>query len=78
MDSGLIPMDEPTGEYDETYEVATAPSATADGLGPALVILTSIFLLISIVMISIRLYTAYDLFKSQKNIITREQAAKTR
>lgn len=61
-DDALVPMEEESGEFEDTYEVATAPAS--DGLGSVLVVLTSIFLLLSIGMILSRLHTTYDMFKS--------------
>ncbi|NUM34298.1 MAG: hypothetical protein HUU50_07130 [Candidatus Brocadiae bacterium] len=66
---------EETGEYADTYQ-AEASDASGDGLSVALVVLTAVFLFLSIAMIAVRLYTAYDLGKSEKEIMERERSAK--
>lgn len=73
MDSDEIVKEE-TGEYSETYEMNTP--TTGDSLGSALVILTSVFLVLSIILIQLHLYNAYDLLKSEQKIQERENAAK--
>jgi preprotein translocase subunit SecG len=68
MEEELVPMEEETGESHS--EVAVAPGT---GLASVLVILTTIFLLLSILMVAIQLYSVYDIGKSQQAIQAKER-----
>jgi len=69
-------MKEETGEYSDTYQADASETSSSDGLPVALMVLTSIFLFLSIAMIAVRLYTAYDIGKNEKEIMERERSAK--
>lgn len=71
MDDELVPLDSETGEYEDGY---VTQSASADSFASILVILTTVFLLISIAMLWIRLYSAYDIGKSPQEITQRENS----
>ena len=60
MEDELMAIEDETGEYGGRARSGAVP---ADNMAAVLVILTSIFLIMSILMIGIRLYTAYDFMK---------------
>ena len=60
MSDELVPMEDETGSYENKRKKATVP---ADGVSSALVILTTISLIISIVLIGIQLNTVYGIGK---------------
>ncbi len=66
---------EETGEYADTFQSEVSESS-GDGLSVALMVLTAVFLFLSISMIAVRLYTAYDIGKNEKEIMERERSAK--
>ena len=74
MQDELVPLEEETGEFEDSYGVAPASS---DSISAVLVILTSIFLVISIAMIAFRLHTAYDFFKSKEDIQKKERSIRS-
>jgi len=71
-------MEEQTGETGEYAGASEFVSAPADGLASVLVILTSIFLLISIAMVTIRLYSAYDIGKNPQDVKERERSIRSK
>ena len=71
MQDELIPLEEETGEF-EDYGVA--PASSDNSISAVLVILTSIFMVISIALIAFRLHTAYDFFKSKDDIQKKEKS----
>ncbi len=73
----LLPVDEQTGELDQAYDVPKTATAV-DHLSTVLIILTSLFLLLSIIMTSIQLYVAYDIGKSKEDIRERERVVRTK
>ncbi len=62
QDELMQPVEEQTGELDQTFEVSKNTPVAVDHLATVLIVLTSIFLLFSIIMTSIQLYNVYDLF----------------
>lgn len=77
QDDLMQPVDEQTGELDQTFEVNKNTPVAIDHLATVLIILTSIFLFLSILMTSFQLYSVYDIWKSPQDIQKREQAARS-
>jgi len=55
-----------TGELDQTFEISKSPAVAVDHLATVLIILTSFFLLLSVVMTGLQLYNSYGIGNDQK------------
>jgi hypothetical protein len=65
-------QEEATGEFHETYEMASA--SHSEDMSSILIVLTSIFLVVSIFVIAFHLYSVYDIGKDPKKIANKESA----
>jgi len=79
QNDGIVSVDqqdqEPSAGFDQTSQLTHQRSAVND-LSLVLVILTTVFLALSIVMIGIQLYTIYDIGKSDQEIQKRVHSAR--